>query len=380
MAFELRKIEAPTQISPDARELMAQADEAGFVELGWLEFSEASVIPLVGYALPDGTATLSVLGQRVDGVFEPLSVDCVSELDEGRKLTTTTGPWIMPQPDRGIYKFSHPGLSVGDLYARHLEHVDELEGTAQPRATTLEELLSAITDYLDQEGFFQDAEEPEDPGPTLIGRSGDFTLVTGPIRPDARPVHLYNEGLMVFLYDESREDAIRDADPKVVWWVGREILEDRATLDLLESRDLLLYAQPGDGGVDAEIVVGPDLRPEEMAPGIWDPPQSGWLRLPTGRLCVHSYNTLPMGDNGDEPLDEGAVVEVPPGTYRVTLRRKDWWRMEEEGVVDLEEAEEAGIDVFDGQRVDEVIVLTPLPEDREPPEGLNFLFKECVGL
>jgi hypothetical protein len=137
-----------------------------------------------------------------------------------------------------------------------------------------------------------------------------------------------------------------------VHWVGSDTLEDEATVALLSNGDLLVYGLAGDGGVAAEIVVGPGLTPEEMA----------------------------AGDNGAEPDDPGAVIEVPAGEYRLALYRKDWDAMQRARIADLEEAEQAGIRVRDHERVDEVIVLTPLEQDDLRPKGLNFLFKECVGL
>ncbi len=204
----------------------------------------------------------------------------------------------------------------------------------------------------------------------------DFTIVTGPIRKGATPAHLYNEGIVVFLYDEANEQQIRDDDPKIIWGADPAAFKEPATRRLLAAGDLLFYGLQGDGGVDVEVVVGAPLTKEELATGKWFGPQTGYLSLPSGRLCIHSYNTLPMGDN-ENPEDEGGVVEVPAGTYRVTLYRKDWDAMEEAGMVTLDEAEEAGIDVSGQGRVDEVIVLTPAPK---PAKGTtNILFRDCFS-
>ncbi len=204
----------------------------------------------------------------------------------------------------------------------------------------------------------------------------DFRIVTGPIRKGAIPVHIYNEGLVVFLYDEANQERIRDADPEIIWGADPEAFEEPATQELLVSGNLLFYGLHGDGGVDLEVVVGAPLVEKELSGGTWYPPETGYLSLPSGRLCVHSYNTLPMGDNDDDPPDEGAVVEVPPGTYRVTLYRKDWDQMEEAGTVSFDEAQEAGIDVYGQGRVDEVIVLTPA--QRIPAGTTNILFRDCL--
>jgi hypothetical protein len=204
----------------------------------------------------------------------------------------------------------------------------------------------------------------------------DFRIVTGPIRPGATPVHIYNEGLVVFLYDEAHEARIRDTDPEVIWGAGADTFEDLTTQELLASGELLIYGQYGDGGVDVEVVIGLPLTEQELSCGEWYPPETGYLSLPSGRLCVHSYNTLPMGDNDDDPPDEGAVVEVPPGTYRVTLYRKNWDEMESAGMVTFDQAREAGIDVYGQGRVDEVIVLSPA--QRAADGTTNILFRYCL--
>ena len=205
----------------------------------------------------------------------------------------------------------------------------------------------------------------------------DFAIVTGPIRAGATPVHIYNDGLTVFLYDESSADHIRAADPKILEYSGADAFEDGPTKSLLSSGALLLYGLHGDGGVDVEIVVGAPLEPSELAGGSWLPVERGFLRAPSGRVWVHSYNTLPMGDNeGEDMDDEGIAVDVPPGDYEVRLYRKDWDRMEQDGI-DLDDAEAAGIDVYDGGRIDDVIVLTPTAAPI-PPSTANILFRDCI--
>lgn len=204
----------------------------------------------------------------------------------------------------------------------------------------------------------------------------DFRIVTGPIRQGAIPIHIYSEGPVVFLYDEAHEEQIRDTDPEIIWGSSPEAFEDPATRELLASGEMLIYGPDGDGGVDLEVVVGAPLLEKELSSGKWYAPETGYLSLPSGRLCVHSYNTLPMGDNDDDPPDEGAVVEVPAGIYRVTMYRKDWDAMEDAGMVSFDEAQETGVDVYGQGRVDEVIVLTPA--QKVPAGTTNILFRDCL--
>jgi hypothetical protein len=205
----------------------------------------------------------------------------------------------------------------------------------------------------------------------------DFRIVTGPIRPTAssQNIDVYNDGLVGFLFDEANLQKIREADPPIIWGAGSEAYDDETTQKLLQAGDLLFYGLHGDGGISIEILAGEPLTPEELASGRWFEPQTGYLHLPSGRLWVHSYNSLPMGDNGDEPCDEGGLATVPPGHYRVTLYRKDWGAMEKEGLMSFSEAQEAGIDIYGSQRLDEVLVLTPLDAPQPQP---NILFRYCI--
>ncbi|MGA9525999.1 MAG: hypothetical protein WBV82_31360, partial [Myxococcaceae bacterium] len=111
-----------------------------------------------------------------------------------------------------------------------------------------------------------------------------------------------------------------------------------------------------------ECLVGPPLSDEELAAVEWYPPQRGLLSLPTGRLCVHTYDTQPMRGSRGPATDPGAVVEVPLGEHIATLYRKDWEALEEPGGPTPVDAVEAGIDAWRNERSDEVLVLSPRSE------------------
>src|SRR5688500_9409771 len=95
-----------------------------------------------------------------------------------------------------------------------------------------------------------------------------------------------------------------------------------------------------DGGTHANVVVGEPLTAAERGAGIWVD-DAGWLDLPSGRLAIHTYDTLPLGDPPGE--FEGATVDVPPGRYRVRLHRKDWSAMADAGIDWAARAEDAGL-------------------------------------
>ncbi|NIP60856.1 MAG: hypothetical protein GWM92_20580 [Gemmatimonadetes bacterium] len=198
----------------------------------------------------------------------------------------------------------------------------------------------------------------------------DFRFVTGPVREGSRPVHLYNEGLVIFYYDASRLERVQAVGPTILEYFNEDVLRDEKLDELFEDGSLVVHLLAGDGGADLEVVTGHDLTEEEKEGGRWLEPRSAWIALPSGRLRIETYNSAPFSD-GDEP---GGEVRVPPGDYLLTVHSKDWTGMEmEDGDDVLERAEEAGIEVYDGERVDDVIVLTSLDEGEDrPSRGILF--------
>ena len=192
--------------------------------------------------------------------------------------------------------------------------------------------------------------------------------MTGPLREGSNVVNVYNDGLVVFLYDQANETRIQEADPGILWGYGNDKEENAhpGTQAMLEAGAFLVYTLMQDDSVCAEICVGPPLGKAELAPLRWYPPQRARLSLPSGQLWVHSYNSLPIGDT---PVDSGACMHLPPGDYVVTLHRKDWSAMQEEGLVDMDALYEEDIEV-----ISEVLVLTPAQEALEPVGPPSILF------
>lgn len=201
-----------------------------------------------------------------------------------------------------------------------------------------------------------------------------FGFITDSPRDGGEIVELENDGYIVFAFDESARDTIRKADPAIVWSVGRNTLDDVTTTTLLSEGQLLTYALIHSNVVKIEFYVGAPLTEAERRGGPWYPPERALLSIPSGRLSFHTYNTLPMGDNGDEPEEEGATVDVPPGDYVATVYRKNFDAIEDL----MEEAEESGVDVY--WNVTEFVVLTPIADAKPLDGGSTLLFKECVGL
>lgn len=184
-----------------------------------------------------------------------------------------------------------------------------------------------------------------------------------PFQEAPRPAaafEVYNEGLTVFLYDASHEEELRAADPEILYGLGDEAFDDPVSQRLLSSGKVLIYGLVQDDPVRGRLcVTAPDFHPAPQES--WILSENGFLDLPSGRLCIHSYNSLPMGDNEGEAADPGAQVEVPAGRYRVLLQR---WA---DPYTDPEPSE------TDGDR------LFLIPVQERPAPGANILFGDCVG-
>ncbi len=171
---------------------------------------------------------------------------------------------------------------------------------------------------------------------------------------DGFSIDIYNEGLGVYLYDASVEESLRESGALITQYFGDDSFHDSVSKEFLSTGRLLVYGLVGDGSVKATVTIGAPLGKKQLSGGEWLT-ESGFLSLPSGRLCIHSANTLPMGDNGPRPDEAGACLEVPPGEYQVNVYR----RADDEG---------GGPDR---------IVLTPWA--KKPKIEHNILFGECIG-
>jgi hypothetical protein len=81
------------------------------------------------------------------------------------------------------------------------------------------------------------------------------------------------------------------------------------------------YSLHQDDELEVAVYVGDPLTEEELSVSRWLEPQTAFLRLPSGKLCVEPNDSLRVG--GETPTDKGGLVDFPPGDYRVTLYRID---------------------------------------------------------
>ena len=153
------------------------------------------------------------------------------------------------------------------------------------------------------------------------------------IRENAVPVYVYNEGLVVYLYDEANTAKLKSLLQK-----HRLLKNDFFNnLHAKKFRDIVTrealcvaYTLEQDDPVSAEVGTGSPLTQEELKIARWLEPQTARLSLPSGRLRIDTPNTMPL--DPDPRDDPGATVEVEPGEYVLTLYRIDWAEMRRAGI------------------------------------------------
>jgi len=196
----------------------------------------------------------------------------------------------------------------------------------------------------------------------------DQTIASDVIRKGATRAQAYNEGLLVYLYDEKNRQAIleQNGGSLVNLPIARNAEQDKIVQEQEKklaqfgrSAMLVAYELRQDDSIEVDVIVGAPLSPAELkaVKGLkWHKPQKSRLLLPSGRLRVETANSCQI-DPDQEPQEVGATVEVPAGEYLFTLYR-----------VDVEETSEAVWQKYwkkDNGPL-EVVVLTPAREAKLP--------------
>lgn len=152
------------------------------------------------------------------------------------------------------------------------------------------------------------------------------------VRDGGTHLSVRNSGLEVWLYDDANREVIRDAGGatkrRQVRGAARTVSIEAgfggmpAKLPDLTRQGLVLgYSLSQDDDLEIAVHVGHPLTEDEMSVARWLEPQTAFLQLPSGRLCVESNDASRIGP--ETPTEQGGVVTVPPGDYRVTLYRID---------------------------------------------------------
>lgn len=154
-----------------------------------------------------------------------------------------------------------------------------------------------------------------------------------PLRPDSTPVDFYNDGLIVFLYDDANLERLTSAGTDV-FDEGMPDDPDDAFAELVREGAVVAFELEQDDEPAIEVSVGPPLTDDELARGRWWPPQRTLLSLPSGTLMIESYNNLRASSYVDDDEEPGGRIDLAPGDYLLTLYRLDWQALEEAGLGD----------------------------------------------
>lgn len=186
------------------------------------------------------------------------------------------------------------------------------------------------------------------------------------IRKDSTAVNVYNDGLVVFLYDKVNGKTIQKADPSLLEAFSDEDAADPKLVDLANKGLLVAYELEQDDELSIEVSVGKPLAEQELKSGRWHPVQRAPIHLPSGKLHIEGYGNFRLSPDYDPDEEPGAVLKVPPGDYVLSLYHTNWEALEEDGLWD---------DSKDWQGPQQMITLTPSTEAQlvaNPEPMLHF--------
>lgn len=195
------------------------------------------------------------------------------------------------------------------------------------------------------------------------------------IRKGSQRVEVYNEGLIVYLYDPANADEIIAINPTSLLDCAIEPAKDKALKTCVEKGLIVAYELRQDDPIAVEVSVGEPLSKAEMKASKipWMKPARTVINLKSGRLRIDTPNTFRIGGeargcaeeyrkiHGKLPDDDdfgswgltdpGGEITVPKGDYVLTLHRVDFAKLDD----DVE---------FDGPG--EFISLTPAKKAERP--------------
>lgn len=178
------------------------------------------------------------------------------------------------------------------------------------------------------------------------------------IRLDSLTAQFYNDGLVIFLYDDQSQEAIKAINPSILEGYGKGDINPEL-FEVAKKGLLVAYELFQDDEVAIEVAIGAPLNEQEReALGPCLPVQRAYLNLPSGKLAIEGYGNLRLSPDFDPDEEPGALLDVPPGEYIVSIYSVD------------EDAQEEELETV--SKPNHLLVLTPLNQ-AEP-------FFECQPL
>jgi hypothetical protein len=179
------------------------------------------------------------------------------------------------------------------------------------------------------------------------------------IRPDSLTAQFYNDGLVIFLYDDRSQDTIKAINPSILEGYGEDDL-NAELFEVAEKGLLVAYELLEDNEMALEVAIGDPLTNQEQADlGPCLPVQRAYLNLSSGKLAIEGYGNFRLSPDFDPDEEPGALLDVPPGEYIVSIYSID-------GDVQAEDLEAVS-------KPNHLFVLTPLNQAAPLPERKPLL-------
>ncbi|MBE9158848.1 hypothetical protein IQ265_18695 [Nodosilinea sp. LEGE 06152] len=178
------------------------------------------------------------------------------------------------------------------------------------------------------------------------------------VRPDSQTAQFYNDGLVIFLYYNQSQAAIKAVSPSILGGYGNSDI-NAELFEVTEKGLLVAHELRQDDEIALEVAIGNPLSEQERkAVEIYPPVQRAYLNLPSGKLAIEGYGNLRLSPDFDPNEEPGALLDVPPGEYIVSIHN----------IAGCTEEELKGV-----SQPNYLFVLTPLSQAEPLPERKPLL-------
>lgn len=139
------------------------------------------------------------------------------------------------------------------------------------------------------------------------------------VRPDSLTAQFYNDGLVIFLYDDQSQAAIKAINPSILEGYGNSDINSEL-FEVAKQGLLVAYELRQDDEMALEVSIGNPLSEQERKTvDVYSHVQRAYLNLPSGNLAIEGYGNLRLSPDFDPNEEPGALLDVPPGEYIVSI-------------------------------------------------------------
>jgi hypothetical protein len=137
----------PQQVDGQIRTIDQQLQQQELIYQGRLCCSQFDQIQVYAYTTIDRRISISVMATN----HKFVAIDCVSKFSDGSFLTTTSSRILSNAYEKqGLYRNSHPNLSVLELFAKHQANLKDFQmrcGASQKIFQDLGNLAQMVDEY-----------------------------------------------------------------------------------------------------------------------------------------------------------------------------------------------------------------------------------------